>query len=278
VKACTASLPLVAVTTRYPFSSSSIFWPSSTLGVSSTQRITGFQLRGTLQNIFDLSGSAFPSGSDHGVDIVARVNVSDRPHVFVCDVKPSGQPRHVRTALFHLRNYVAHFGSDATPIFIAPYLSPEAQGLCRQNEVGFLDLEGNARIVFDGVFIERLVSSKPAVERRGLKSLFKPKSARVLRVMLRDPARRHGGLPSSPRSPASEVGIAAPDPKQSGLDDKNGLRSKIWRERWDSNPRHPAMMTLENGVTEAGQMQSDPARTLEGKIAGRSFLRTVEPK
>jgi hypothetical protein len=131
-----------------------------------------------------------PSGSDHGVDIVARVNVSDRPHVFVCDVKPSGQPRHVRTALLHLRNYVAHFGSDATPIFIAPYLSPEAQGLCRENEVGFLDLEGNARIVFDSVFIERLVSSKPSVERRELKSLFKPKSAQVLRVMLRDPARR----------------------------------------------------------------------------------------
>jgi len=76
-----------------------------------------------------------------------------------------------------------------TPIFIAPYLSPEAQTLCREHEVGFLDLEGNARLVFDGVFIERLVSSKPPVERRELKSLFKPKSAQVLRVMLRDPGR-----------------------------------------------------------------------------------------
>src|SRR5713101_9704124 len=130
-----------------------------------------------------------PSGPDHGVDILARVNVSDRPHVFVCEVKASGQPRHVRTALLQLRNYVAHFGSEATPIFIAPYLSPEAQALCRENAVGFLDLEGNARLVFDGVFIERIVSSKPSVERRELKSLFKPKSAQVLRVMLRDPNR-----------------------------------------------------------------------------------------
>jgi hypothetical protein len=130
-----------------------------------------------------------PSGSDHGVDILARVNVSDRPHVLVCEVKASGQPRYVRTALLQLRNYVAHFGSEATPIFIAPYLSPEAQALCRENEVGFLDLEGNAKLVFDGVFIERLVSGKPSVERRALKSLFKPKSAQVLRVMLRDPAR-----------------------------------------------------------------------------------------
>jgi hypothetical protein len=56
VKACTASLPLVAVSTRYPFYSGSIFSPSSTLGVSSTQRITGFMR--TLQKIFGLSGSA----------------------------------------------------------------------------------------------------------------------------------------------------------------------------------------------------------------------------
>ena len=58
-----------------------------------------------------------------------------------------------------------------------------------RTKVGFLDLEGNARLVFDGVFIERLVSSKPPAERRELKSLFKPKSAQVLRVMLRDPSR-----------------------------------------------------------------------------------------
>ncbi|HXS21787.1 MAG TPA: hypothetical protein VN735_11180, partial [Steroidobacteraceae bacterium] len=33
------------------------------------------------------------------------------------------------------------------------------------------------------------VTSKPAVERHELKSLFKPKSAQVLTVMLREPAR-----------------------------------------------------------------------------------------
>jgi hypothetical protein len=128
-----------------------------------------------------------PPAADRGADILARVRVADRPHVLVCEVKANGQPRHVRTALLQLRNYVAHFATDATPIFIAPYLSPEAQALCREHEVGFLDLEGNARLVFDGVFIERLVSSKPPVEKRELKSLFKPKSAQVLRVMLRDP-------------------------------------------------------------------------------------------
>ncbi len=73
--------------------------------------------------------------------------------------------------------------------FIAPYLSSEAQTLCRKEALGFLDFEGNVRLLFDSVFIERLVTTKPVVERRELKSLFKPKSAQVLRVMLRDPYR-----------------------------------------------------------------------------------------
>jgi hypothetical protein len=77
----------------------------------------------------------------------------------------------------------------AVPIFIAPYLSPEAQAVCRENKVGFLDLLGNARLVFDSVFIEKLVSDAPPAERRELKSLFKPKSAQILRVMLREPKR-----------------------------------------------------------------------------------------
>jgi len=128
-------------------------------------------------------------GPDRGVDIVAHIDVSGRRHELVCQVKSSGQPRYVRTALLQLRNYVAHHGQDTTPIFIAPYLSRETQALCREQSVGFLDLEGNVRLQFDGVFIERLVATKPAVERRELKSLFKPKSAQVLRVMLRDPGR-----------------------------------------------------------------------------------------
>jgi len=123
------------------------------------------------------------------LDIVAKLSVSGRSHTLVCEVKASGQPRYVRTALLRLRSYVADLGHEVTPVLIAPFLSSSAQGLCREQEVGFLDLEGNVRLAFDSVFIERAVSSKPAVERRELRSLFKPKSAQVLTVMLRDPAR-----------------------------------------------------------------------------------------
>ncbi|GJG96762.1 hypothetical protein CBA19C6_19755 [Cupriavidus pauculus] len=74
----------------------------------------------------------------------------------------------------------------ATPVFIAPYISPAVRQMCEEMEVGYLDLVGNARISFGGVFIDRTVSDKPAAEQRELKSLFKHKSAQVLRTMLRD--------------------------------------------------------------------------------------------
>ncbi len=130
-----------------------------------------------------------PPEPGHGINILVRLNAFNRPHALVCEVKANGQPRHVRTALLHLRDYVAHPGRNATPIFIAPYLSAESQALCQEYEVGFLDFQGNARIVFDGVLIERRVASTPPAERRELKSLFKPKAAQVLLAMLREPER-----------------------------------------------------------------------------------------
>lgn len=125
----------------------------------------------------------------HDVGIMAYIQVAGKPHTLAFGVKSTGQPRHVRPALLQLQNYLAHHKQAATPVLIAPYLSPEAQALCREQNVGFLDLEGNVRIVFDGIFIERQVASKPVTERRELRSMFKPKSAQVLRVMLRDPSR-----------------------------------------------------------------------------------------
>lgn len=130
-----------------------------------------------------------PDGRDGGIDILAKINVSGQRRLIACEVRSNGQPRHVRTGLLQLRNYVSRHERNALPVFIAPYLSAEARALCREEEVGFLDLEGNARLAFDGVFIERLVPHKPATARRDLRSLFKPKSARILRVLLRKPDR-----------------------------------------------------------------------------------------
>jgi Transcriptional regulator, AbiEi antitoxin, Type IV TA system len=124
---------------------------------------------------------------DQRVDLVASVDIAGEHYVLVCEAKQSGQPRYIRDAIYQLRDYLREFPKHATPVVIAPYLSPESRELCFQNGVSFLDLEGNARLVFGTVFIDRVRSNKPAPELRELRSLFKPKSAQVLRVLFRDP-------------------------------------------------------------------------------------------
>src|SRR5579859_4264535 len=86
-------------------------------------------------------------GSDGQVDIVARLSIAGKRHTLACEVKADGKPRHVRVALLQMRNYVAHLAGDATPVLIAPFLSSQAQALCREQGVSFLDLEGNVRLV-----------------------------------------------------------------------------------------------------------------------------------
>ncbi|KVZ50565.1 hypothetical protein WL18_04650 [Burkholderia ubonensis] len=123
------------------------------------------------------------------IDLVANIRAAGRPYRLLCEVLPNGQPRYVRHALLRLREYAARATSDIVPILIAPYFSPGTRALCRQHRVGYLDFEGNILIAFGGVFIERQVTERATTERRELKSLFKPKSARVLRAMLRAPER-----------------------------------------------------------------------------------------
>ncbi len=122
-------------------------------------------------------------------DFVAHFSVGGLPRVLLAEATSNGQPKHVRAALHKLGQRVDAAPPGAAAILTAPYLSEEARALCRDSGVGFFDLEGNCRIAFDSVYIERTSPTRPAVVRRDLKSLFKPKAARVLRMLLRDPNR-----------------------------------------------------------------------------------------
>jgi len=93
--------------------------------------------------------------SDNGRDrnLMAYVNIFGNNHTIVCEVQANGQPGHLRSALAEPGRDVAQLPSDATRVIIAPYLSPEAQALCKEIKAGFVDLEGNARLALGEVFI-----------------------------------------------------------------------------------------------------------------------------
>ncbi|AMN82608.1 hypothetical protein AYR47_06090 [Pseudomonas azotoformans] len=140
--------------------------------------------------ILKIENLKLPSPSEGWTpDCIVEITVSGRSHALVCEVIASGQPRFISAAILRLRDYLNKQRTQATPVVVAPYLSPIARQACREREVGYLDLEGNAWISFGGVSIDHQVADKPSSERRELKSFFKPKSAQIIRTMLRDPGR-----------------------------------------------------------------------------------------
>ncbi len=94
-------------------------------------------------------------------DILADIDVFGRNHKLVCSVA-DGEPDGVKKALEKLRTSADSKRCGATPVLITPHLSAQDRYLCEQSRVGFLDLDGNARLVVDEIFIgKRSVRTEP---------------------------------------------------------------------------------------------------------------------
>jgi hypothetical protein len=95
------------------------------------------------------------TGPHREIDILAHIDVYGRSHTLACKVTTGEQAHQIRPALRELRRAVTRLSGNAMPVLIAPHLSPEARMLCWENEVGFLDLEGNAYLVSGEAFIAK---------------------------------------------------------------------------------------------------------------------------
>lgn len=102
--------------------------------------------------------------------------------------KNNGEPRYVRSAVQEMSQYVSE-KPQCLGIIAAPYLGPASRRICSESGLGFLDLAGNVRVVFDDIYIVRDNYPKPESESNRLKSLFATKSSRVARLLLDNPGR-----------------------------------------------------------------------------------------
>jgi hypothetical protein len=96
-----------------------------------------------------------PAGRHGAKDIIANIDIYGHSRTLVCKVRESTQTLNVRRALKDLNRFVGHCAEDTMPILIAPSLSQEAQVLCTESNAGFLDLEGNVRLVMKEIFIAK---------------------------------------------------------------------------------------------------------------------------
>lgn len=121
-----------------------------------------------------------------GVDFALRVvnRREEIPYLLVAEIKNSGQPRYVNEAVNQLKVYQNGMGNDTYGVVLAPYISERSARICKENNLGYADLAGNCYLSFSSVFIQREGNPNPYTQERELKSLFYPKSERILRVLL----------------------------------------------------------------------------------------------
>lgn len=83
--------------------------------------------------------------------ILARVQVFGHSHSLACAIQ--ADESRLRASLEDLKYAAPGFDPHATPVLIAPRLSPEAQKICKEHRTGYIDFEGNARLSFGDYFV-----------------------------------------------------------------------------------------------------------------------------
>ena len=122
-------------------------------------------------------------------DSIIKVIIEGKPVKFVLEAKSQGEPRLIRIAINQLKDYLKR-AKDTYGILAAPYLSDASRQICKEEGVGCIDLAGNAFIAVGNIYIDIGGVPNPFPSSRISKSIFSPKSSRVLRVLLSDPAKR----------------------------------------------------------------------------------------
>ena len=110
--------------------------------------------------------SVDPRGNRGEKTILGHIEIYGHAHLLACKVVKSCDPSCLKRALDELQGVQQQRGVVVMPVLIAPVISEAAQTVCRENNTGFLDLVGNARLYLDEVFIVK----RSLPHRKGLPS------------------------------------------------------------------------------------------------------------
>ena len=123
--------------------------------------------------------------SKRSVNADAKVSLAG--YKFVIEWKTSGTAAMISMAVRALHEFTNNSPPKLIPVVAAPYIGEVGKKLCREGNVCWLDLSGNAHLVAPGLRIT--IEGKPnQFKRPGRpRSLFAPKSSRIARYLLMNP-------------------------------------------------------------------------------------------
>jgi hypothetical protein len=120
-------------------------------------------------------------------DLTIEVTADQDVYRLLVVIKVSGQPRYAREAVALLAMELSKSSKSGYPVFAAPFVSKAAAQICMETGTGYIDLAGNCRLAFDGIYLERQGHPNRFMSRRSLHSLYQARSSRVLRALLFNP-------------------------------------------------------------------------------------------
>ncbi|MBU1180840.1 MAG: hypothetical protein KKF00_01445 [Proteobacteria bacterium] len=141
------------------------------------------------------------------IDFTVEMTAYGMKQLLAVEVKRTGQPKAAREAINSLLRWLS-LNAGAYGVFIAPYISSQTAEICWQEGVGYCDFAGNCLLTFGGVYIEKSGNPNPFSEKRELRSLYSPKAARILRVILNNP-RKNRKMQDLAREAEVSLGQAA---------------------------------------------------------------------
>ena len=113
--------------------------------------------------------------------IVVSVMMGRTTRDLLVTVRTQGEPRIAMQAIMQMRMAEK---KDIYPVFAAGFVTGSTRRLCKEQNVGYMDLVGNVYLRFDSVFVDRSGADTFKREFRGVKQLLAPKATRVIRALL----------------------------------------------------------------------------------------------
>jgi len=116
-------------------------------------------------------------------DLIMEIFLNNKRKNIIVEIKTVGEPRYIRSAVQQLSSYLKKT-IDAYGIIASPYISEKTGEICKEGNIGYIDLSGNCVLSFDTIYIEKKNYKSIACRKRDLKSLFSKKTTRLLRILL----------------------------------------------------------------------------------------------
>ena len=148
------------------------------LGMKKPSIDAGFGPRLLVDPVSELEAREDVAISEGGADLV----ISHGKQRFAVECRASGQMASVILAARRARKYAE--ARKQIPLVVVPFMGEVGQRLCAEEGVSWFDLSGNAHLVTPGLRIQ--IEGKPNQFKQAgrPKSLFAPKSARIVRWLL----------------------------------------------------------------------------------------------